>query len=375
MIVGLFPDFFAVGGVQKASRQLAAVIAAFARDHNFKYRFLSLNDPQGRYSIHVDAESFEFRGFGRTRVKFLSSLMYLAIRKPRIILAAHPHLAVPAAALKRLAPEACMIVVAHGVEVWEPLAPRRKRSLLRADRILAPSRDTLRKLAEVQDVRADLLRLLPWALDPDFARLAQLAENIPRPAQLPTGRIILSVGRWESRERYKGLDQLIAALAQLGMDYDDVSVVAIGPGDDRARLQTLSAELGVSERVLFLSGRTAEELAAWYQRADVFALPSGGEGFGLVFLEAMALGKPVIGCTVGGTPDVVENGVTGLLVPYGDVEKLREALAALLSNETLRVEMGLQARRRVQEFFSFERFSKCFREILQECLVSGRGEL
>ena len=123
----------------------------------------------------------------------------------------------------------------------------------------------------------------------------------------------------------------------------------VGDGGDRPRLEQLARDLGVSEHVHFLRGLHAEQLFACYANCDVFALPSRGEGFGLVFLEAMALAKPVIGGAHGGIPDIVEDGVTGLLVPHGDVERLAEALESLFNNPVGARGMGERGRDRAAE--------------------------
>ena len=123
---------------------------------------------------------------------------------------------------------------------------------------------------------------------------------------------------------------MIAALPRVLQASPDSFLVLVGDGEDRPRLEQLAHELGVSERTRFLHGLTQDELFACYANCDVFALPSRGEGFGFVFLEAMAHGKPVIGGAHGGALDVIEDGVTGWLVPHGDIERLSLALESLL---------------------------------------------
>lgn len=97
-------------------------------------------------------------------------------------------------------------------------------------------------------------------------------------------------------------------------------------------------------------------------------MPSRGEGFGLVFIEAMARGKPVIGGAHGGTPEIIEDGINGYLVRYGDVEQLADRLQRLISNDSLRREMGAQAFAKVRREFTFGRFSSELSVILNELL-------
>jgi glycosyltransferase involved in cell wall biosynthesis len=143
----------------------------------------------------------------------------------------------------------------------------------------------------------------------------------------------------------------------------------VGDGEDRSRLEQLARESGVADRIRFLYGLTQEELFACYAHCDVFALPSRGEGFGLVFLEAMAHGKPVIGGAHGGTPDVIEDGVTGVLVPHGDAALLSSALESLLANPASASEMGARGRERVLTDFSFEQFQTRLTQVLEDIVV------
>ena len=242
------------------------------------------------------------------------------------------------------------MVFAHGIEVWQPLGWPRGAALRRADLVIGPSADTVQHLVSEQHILPGRVQRLPWGLDPEFeVRLAAAVPFSPPPGFPRTGRIILTVGRWDTAEKYKGADTLISALPSVLKAVPDVSLVLVGDGDDRPRLEQLARDLGVSEHAHFLFGLTPEQLFACYANCDVFALPSRGEGFGLVFLEAMAHAKPVIGGAHGGIPDIVEDGVTGLLVPHGDVERLAQALESLFNDPGRAREMGARGRERSGE--------------------------
>ena len=129
----------------------------------------------------------------------------------------------------------------------------------------------------------------------DVLNMAAAPANLPLPKIFPPSPVILTVGRWAASERYKGADELIRAVAQLREAFPTLNLVAVGGGDDLPRLKQIASDLKVSDAVHFLEGISRRELAACYSRADIFALPSTGEGFGFVFLEAMAFGKPVVG--------------------------------------------------------------------------------
>jgi glycosyltransferase involved in cell wall biosynthesis len=141
----------------------------------------------------------------------------------------------------------------------------------------------------------------------------------------------------------------------------------VGDGDDLPRLRQLAHDCGVDGRVHFFSRVSRRELAACFAHADIFALPSTGEGFGMVFLEAMVFGRPIVGAACGGTTDVLEDGVNGLLVPPHDAGRLEQALLRLMRDEKLRAELGLGGARIVRQKYSFEVFRAELKQILAEC--------
>jgi phosphatidyl-myo-inositol dimannoside synthase len=236
--------------------------------------------------------------------------------------------------------------------------------------VIAPSRDTAQHLISDQKIRTERVRRLPWGLDPEFEVRLQAPVPPPRPAAFPDrARIILTVGRWDPAERYKGADTLISSLPRVLQAVPDAVLVLAGDGDDRLRLEHLASETGVADHVHFLFGLTQEELFACYAHCDVFALPSRGEGFGLVFLEAMACAKPVIGGAHGGTPDVIEDGVSGVLVLHGDVAILSTALVSLMADPVRAREMGMRGCERVQSDYTFERFQSGLGDVMEDVLI------
>ena len=373
-ILGLFPELLGAGGVQEAGRMTATALQKIALRHGASADFLGLNDPPGPSCFVAGGGAIAMRGFGRSKARFVMYGLARSYRWRRgatgVVLAGHPNLAVPARWVQRLSPRLRMIVVAHGIEVWEPLAAYRRRALLQADLVLTPSRDTAQKLAGVQGVPPNKIRLLPWPLSTEFLQFADAPENLPLPHGFPHGPLVLSVGRWAASERYKGLDELICAIAQLRVSGAEPQLVAVGSGDDLPRLRRLASEAGAADRVHFLEGLSREQLAACYCRADVFALPSTGEGFGLVFLEAMAFGKPVVAAACGGATDIVEDGVNGLLVPPRDPERLADALNLLFQDDVLRSRLGQRGAAMVRERYSFSTFQAELDKILSESSFS-----
>jgi glycosyltransferase involved in cell wall biosynthesis len=163
--------------------------------------------------------------------------------------------------------------------------------------------------------------------------------------------------------RGKGQDDVIRALSLVRREFPDVRLLIIGE-DDRQAMQTsftaelkaLARDLGLSDQVVFTGHRA--DMPALLAGCDVFALPSFEEPFGLVFLEALAMKKPVVALDNGGTPEVVEHGASGLLSAAGDQAALAANLLTLLRNPVLRARMGEYGRRQVETRFTPERMAR-----------------
>ena len=375
MLIGLFPELDGPGGVQRAGRHLASVMTEFAASRGMECRILSLNDGPELQRLTVAGREIVFTGSERAKGRFLAAAIRAARRpsgkgKIKLVVAGHPNLAPVTSTMRFAAPRLKSIVCTHGVEVWEPLTRMRRMALRRADVVLAPSKYTADHVAAIQRVATQKIRVLPWALDPQFEALAPQSGKAAAPENFPEGRVVLTVGRWRADERYKGMDTLITALPRLLPRWPELQLAAVGDGDDREWLEDLAEETGVQRHVHFLSGLSYVELATCYAHCEIFALPSRGEGFGLVYLEAMACGKPVIGGAHGGAPEVIDDGKTGYLVPHGDAAQLATAIETLLADPALEREMGRRGKQRVENEFRFSVFAKSFRKILRELCES-----
>jgi len=365
MIVALFPGLATAGGIQTAGRQTAAALSSIANERGCPCAFLSLNDAKGEHQAEGGGLRFRFRGFDRNKPRFILAALRLARAHPNIIFAAHPNLAPITLAMKFFARNAQIIVGTHGIEVWQPLPAVRRNALRRADLVLAPSFDTVQKLLHIQGLAETNVRRLPWPVDSEIMDLAEPHQNLPRPAGFPDGRVILTVGRWAANERYKGADLLIQAAAALASEFPDLNLVLVGSGDDLPRLQKLARGSSAAEHIHFLMNLSRRELAFCYDSAEIFALPSTGEGFGLVFLEAMAFRKPVVGTPLGGIRDIVDDGLQGLLVEPRNLAALVSALRRLLADQIFRTELGTRAQQRVLRKFSFAEFQRRLENILR----------
>jgi len=168
----------------------------------------------------------------------------------------------------------------------------------------------------------------------------------------------------EQTEKYKGVDKVIEVLPTVALQVPGIQYVVVGGGSDLDRHKQLAQQLGVADRVHFKGFLNDEALRACYRDCDVFVMPSAGEGFGFVFLEAMTYSKAIVAARSGGAPEVVEDEVTGRLVEYGDQAELAQALIELCLDPEKRNRLGSAGYQRLQERFTFAHFKQKLTEIL-----------
>lgn len=361
MILGLFIEMMMPGGIQRIGQHTASILASFARDRGIPCRLLSLNDPLGQHELTVGDITFTIQGFKRRKIQFVLSVLAAALRT-RLAYIGHPNLASLGLLLRLLRPSARYWVATYGIDVWEPMPLLRRLGLRLAYAVIALSKFTSEKMAVAQKLNPGKITVLPPALDPGFLR-TDGAVTRPKPP-IPSGKVLLTVARLAASEQYKGMETVVRALPTVLKVVPDTYYVVVGDGNDRLQLERLAQQIGVAGHVLFTGVKIGDELASYYEACDIFVMPSRKEGFGVVFLEAMACSKPVIGGNHGGTPEVVIDGATGFLVEYGDVNALADRIIRLLHDPKLCRRIGEAGRRRVEENYTFEHFRRRLVQLL-----------
>jgi phosphatidyl-myo-inositol dimannoside synthase len=245
-------------------------------------------------------------------------------------------------------------VFLHDIEAWNAQPDVRRHVLRGAFLRVANSAYTARRVAESNPTVGPVVSC-PLALPADWST----PPPLPRPPGLPAdARTVIIVGRMVSTERYKGHDQLIEAWPQVRAAVPDARLVCVGEGDDVARLRAKATAAGVGDAVAFPGFVSDAVRRALYQQAGVFAMPSRREGFGLVYLEAMASGMPCIGSIHDAAPEVIADGVTGVLVDQADIASLASHIVRLLTHDDLRRGMGEAGRRRFLSEFTYGAFAR-----------------
>ena len=250
-----------------------------------------------------------------------------------------------------------------------------KRVMESADAIVVSTSQEMEDVSRLYQVSPYKVEVVPAGVDLELFHPADMGQA-RKVLGLTDGRIILYVGRIEP---LKGLDILIRAMA-LMEELDDTRLVIVGGTSGRnrelERLRTLGGELELGDVVTFTGAVKQQQLPTYYNAADVFVLPSHYESFGLVALEAMACGTPVVASRVGGIPTYMESGKTGYLVPWRCPEPFAQRIDMLLANDALRGNMGLGARAKAEGMSwgsSADRLSDFYSCLTAAALESVRG--
>jgi phosphatidylinositol alpha-1,6-mannosyltransferase len=361
-ILLVLPEVFnCAGGIQMFCRALCLAAGDLARESGGSVSALVLNDRLGPDPRYVNGSFASYSGAAQSKTKFVSQFLQLIIStRYDWIIFGHVSLSPLAMLPKLFHPQVKTGVVAYGNEVWQPL-PRIQRSALRhADIVLTISDHTKSELIQHSYIPTEKIKILPCTLDPHW-RLDASNTNFES-----TPPLILTVARMIKKETQKGIDSVIKSLPAVMHKIGPIEYRIVGEGDDVPRLQALATELGIAKHVLFMGGLPDAELREHYRRCSVFVLPSGQEGFGIVFLEAMAHAKPVIGGAHGGTPFVVKHRETGWLVNWSNVGEIAEAIMMFLGDEGLREKFGHAGYQRLKREFTFKKFTDNLNRILLE---------
>ena len=247
------------------------------------------------------------------------------------------------------------ILLAYGIEAWKPRKnPLNGRLLRNCRAIISISAITRDRLLAWSGYRGPTF-LLPNAIHLEDYGIRPRRRDLVERYKLGGKRVILTVGRLESEERYKGFDEVMDVLPKLP---PDVVYLIAGGGNDFGRLQKRAIVLGIADRVIFTGLFAETEKADLYALADVYAMPSRGEGFGFVYLEALASGIPAIGSKHDGGREALLDGKLGLLVDPSNPAEIEAAINELLTARPTRHIPALL------EHFSFENFKRRASEII-----------
>ncbi|MEH2172163.1 glycosyltransferase family 4 protein [Nostoc sp.] len=336
----IFPNIFDFkGGIQVYSKFLLKALQDIYPEADYdvflKYDKYSLKQPDKFQFL----SSTIFHYFGDLPkllqpILFATKIIILAIlQHPVIVISTHVNYAIVCYIVKFFTGTSYW-VVAHGLEVWDIQNKATKFALEKADKIISVSNYTRQRLLQDTNIDSEKIVVLPNTFDaskfPINSKPTYLLKRYNLTDEQP---VILTVTRLGSTAKYKGYDQILHALVKVRSHLPNVHFILAGKGDDIPRIKALVTNLNLQDCVTIAGFVPEQELCDHYNLCDVFALPSKGEGFGIVFLEALACGKPVLAGNQDGSIDPLADGKLGCLVDPDNVEEIADNLIQILQGD------------------------------------------
>ncbi len=301
----------------------------------------------------------------RTKKIAISRLAFFSILKREKIekvLIAHGSHYVRLASLSNLLFKIPYNIIIYLEEILPP--ERRKiiqKSFKRADRIITACHFAKEKLAEIGISEEKIVVVHPGVNPVKFNPGLDPFPIMER-HHLEDKKVILTISRLDN---HKGHDKVLKTLPQVLKKIPNLVYLIVGEGEEKETLRKIVKNLKLEEKVIFTGKVNEKELPLYYTACDVFIMLSSMEGFGIVYSEANACGKPVIGGRIGGTSDAIIDGETGLLIDSFDINQIAEVLIKLLTNPGLARKLGKQGRWRVERELNWERIAQRIRKIIR----------
>ncbi|MEB3280972.1 MAG: glycosyltransferase family 4 protein [Lyngbya sp.] len=371
-----FPNMFEFkGGIQVYSSFFLEALQQIK--NSVKYDVFLKHDSQIS-SAFTPLTNTRFHVAGKWPMKwrtaiFVSQLLgYGILQNPNLIISTHLNFSIAADYLKRLKGIPYW-AIAHGIEAWNIQRPSLKKALHNADKILCVSNYTRDRLIKEQNLNPEKLSLLPNTFDSNRFKISSKPSYLLERYKLkPEQPIILTVNRLVSQESYRGYDKILEVLPQIRQVIPNVHYIIAGKGDDRPRLEKSIVEQQLQDCVTLAGFVPDSELCDHYNLGDVFAMPSKFEGFGIVFLEALACGKPVLAGNQDGAIDALSQGELGALVNPDDTKEIAKTLVEVLQR-TYPLPLMYQPealRKRVIEIYGFEQFKARLNQSINDFFIN-----
>lgn len=358
--------FSQAGGIEKFNKCFLKALIEIEHDGNVHVSGMSPYDSLTDERYFPNAR---YKGLRGRKLTFI----YESVRKASdydIIILGHLNLAPVGHLIKKFYPQKKIILITHGIEVWEPLGRMKRNMLHSADVVLSVSNFTKQKLIDIQRVSQDKITVFPNTIDPYF----------PVPQNFGSGNrirnrysidsndpVLFTLSRLSGTEKYKGYDMVINCLPELKKKFPSIRYIIGGKYDseEKNRIDQLIKKLDLAENVIVTGYLSEKDLLEYYQAADLFIMPSRKEGFGIVFLEALICGLPVIAGNQDGSVDALRNGELGTLVDPTDHHQIIAGISkVLLNREQVTEEYSKAMQKKTIEYFGFNQYKRRLADVL-----------
>jgi len=314
----------------------------------------------------------KFRGFNAKRAAFAIDAVKKGIKSDVVILT-HINLAPVGLIIKKISPKTKVWLVAHGIEMWRPLSFFKNAFLKACDKVICVSNFTKQEMISRHQINEDKCAILNNAIDP----FMQLPTAFVKPQHLlnkynltPAYPVIYTLTRLANSEQYKGHDQVIKVINRLKVKYPGVKYVLSGQYDanEEIRIKAMIAEDGVQDDIILTGFIDEKDIPDHFLLADVFVLPSKKEGFGIVFIEALACGLPVICGNADGSIDAIRGGELGQAIDADNLDQLEAAISNVLET-SLSADKRAYLQKQCLHYFNED----AYMDNLEELLMAANG--
>lgn len=360
--------FSAAGGIQRMGRNLAYVLQRLGQKHKWAVKLHALYDRQNDLlPAYLPPENF--KAFNRNKLKYTIASVWAGSKADLVILS-HINLSLIGCLIRLLNPNCKIWLIAHGIEVWQPLGLWKKAIWRYCDKIICVSGFTQEKVITLHQAPLSECVILNPIPDPFLA----FPAHFDKPAYLQERyrikigeKVIFTLTRISSSEHYKGYTQTLIAIGKLNNTAYPVKYILAGPYDEaeKASIIQLAAGCGLKDRFILAGYIPEDELGDHFLLADLFVLPSKKEGFGIVFAEAMAFGLPVICGNADGSLDAVKNDRMGTAIDPDNPEALQQAIAQKLG-QALNTEERKNIQAECLKYFNLPGYMKQLEKLINE---------
>lgn len=360
-LMTLLTDAFGCqGGIAKFNRDFLTVLAAHPQVSSIIVIPRHVKQPLESLPIKLTYLS----SAARNKISYIWCLLATLVKSRGVggVICGHINL-LPLSALASFWYRKPLVLIIHGIDAWDkPKSVMARLTVSLIDSFISVSNFTKSRFLAWSGLSEEIGTIIPNSIDTGRFSPGPRRKDLNESLGLDGKTVLFTLGRMSAHECYKGFDEVIEALPRLAQEIPNIIYMVGGDGDDRARLEQKASDLGVADRVVFTGFIPESDKTDYYRLADVFVMPGRGEGFGIVYLEAMACGIPVIASTADASREAVRDGMLGEVVDPDNQDELISAILSSIHRKERTVPEGI-------EYFSFERFEERWFELLENCFT------
>jgi len=322
--------FHSNGGIAQFNRNLVNALS----DISSTYEIFVLPRKVGSMSAELTNNIVHYPQAARSNYDYIRHIIRLSAVKFDLIICGHINL-LPVSYVIKMFNKTPLVLTVHGIDAWN----KHKSSLVnylinKVDFFWSVSRTTRNRMTDWSGVNINKFYIIPNTINLDLYKPGKKSDELLEKYQLHGKKVVMFLGRLSKAEKYKGVDEIIECAEKVVREDSNVRFLILGDGDDKQRLENKTYDLHLDKFIFFTGFVTESEKILFYRSSDLFVMPGKGEGFGIVYLEALACGIPVIGSLLDGSKDALKEGKLGKLVNPNNAEEIIRAIIDELHNPT-----------------------------------------